>query len=50
MIRIGILSVAHGHAESYAAHLRAHPGVELVGLSRHLDRLLRYMGPQSAFR
>lgn len=28
----------------------AGPGVELVGLSRHLDRLLRYMGPQSVAR
>jgi predicted dehydrogenase len=33
MIRIGILSTAHGHAHSYAACLRAIAGVELVGVA-----------------
>lgn len=33
MTRIGILSVAHLHAASYAACLRALPGVELVGIA-----------------
>ena len=33
MTRIGILGVAHGHAHSYAACLRAAPGVELVGIA-----------------
>jgi predicted dehydrogenase len=33
MIRIGILNTAHGHAHSYAACLRAIPGVELVGVA-----------------
>jgi predicted dehydrogenase len=33
MTRIGILGVAHGHAFSYAACLRAVPGVELVGVA-----------------
>ncbi len=33
MIRIGILSTAHGHAGSYAVGLRAIPGVEVVGLA-----------------
>ncbi|MDP9481924.1 MAG: Gfo/Idh/MocA family oxidoreductase, partial [Chloroflexota bacterium] len=31
-IRIGILSLAHHHAESYLALLRQMPGVDLVGL------------------
>jgi predicted dehydrogenase len=30
--RIGILSFAHGHANSYAAALRRIPGVELIGI------------------
>ena len=33
MIRIGILSAAHGHAHSYAACLREIAGVELIGLA-----------------
>jgi len=33
MIRIGILNTAHGHAQSYAACLRAIAGVELVGVA-----------------
>ena len=33
MIRIGMLSTAHGHAQSYAACLRAIDGVELVGVA-----------------
>lgn len=33
MIRIGILSTAHGHAHSYAAGLRTIAGVELVGVA-----------------
>jgi len=33
MIRIGLLSTAHGHAHSYAACLRAIDGVELVGVA-----------------
>jgi len=33
MIRIGILSTAHGHAHSYAACLRAIANVELVGVA-----------------
>ncbi|HJZ45995.1 MAG TPA: Gfo/Idh/MocA family oxidoreductase [Roseiflexaceae bacterium] len=33
MIRIGILSTAHGHANSYAASLRAIAGVDLVGVA-----------------
>jgi predicted dehydrogenase len=33
MIRIGILSTAHGHAHSYATCLRTIPGVELVGVA-----------------
>jgi len=33
MIRIGILSTAHGHAQSYAACLRALDGVELIGVA-----------------
>ncbi|MFZ0505509.1 MAG: hypothetical protein WAM44_17455, partial [Chthoniobacterales bacterium] len=32
-MRIGILSIAHLHAEGYQANLRAIPGVELVGFS-----------------
>ena len=32
-MRIGILSVAHLHAEAYQANLRAVPGVDLVGFS-----------------
>jgi predicted dehydrogenase len=32
-MRIGILSVAHLHAEGYQANLRAIPGVDLVGFS-----------------
>jgi hypothetical protein len=32
-IRIGILSFAHLHAESYQANLRGISGVELVGFS-----------------
>jgi predicted dehydrogenase len=35
-MRIGILSVAHLHAEGYQANLRAIPGVDLVGFS-HAD-------------
>jgi predicted dehydrogenase len=33
MIRIGILSTAHGHAHSYATCLRTIPDVELVGVA-----------------
>jgi predicted dehydrogenase len=33
MIRIGILSAAHGHAHSYATCLRALAGVELIGVA-----------------
>jgi predicted dehydrogenase len=33
MIRIGILSAAHGHAHSYADCLRAIADVELVGVA-----------------
>ena len=33
MIRIGMLSTAHGHAHSYAAGLRAIAGVELIGVA-----------------
>ncbi len=33
MTRIGILSVAHLHASSYAAALQQLPGVEFVGVS-----------------
>src|ERR1700712_5169631 len=33
MIRIGILSAAHGHANSYATGLRQIDGVELVGIA-----------------
>jgi predicted dehydrogenase len=33
MIRIGMLSAAHGHAHSYAACLRSIDGVELVGVA-----------------
>ena len=32
-LKIGVLSFAHMHAASYAAALRAHPGVDLVGVS-----------------
>jgi predicted dehydrogenase len=32
MVNIGILSAAHGHANSYAAQLRAMPNTTLVGL------------------
>jgi predicted dehydrogenase len=32
-VRIGILSVAHVHADAYQANLRAIPGVDLVGFS-----------------
>jgi predicted dehydrogenase len=32
-LRIGILSVAHMHADSYVSNLRAVPGVELIGFS-----------------
>ncbi|HWQ15292.1 MAG TPA: Gfo/Idh/MocA family oxidoreductase [Roseiflexaceae bacterium] len=38
MIRIGMLSVAHIHADSYAACLRAIPGVELVGVADDAER------------
>jgi predicted dehydrogenase len=33
MIRVGILSAAHGHAQSYAGCLRAIAGVELIGIA-----------------
>jgi len=32
-LKIGILSFAHMHADSYAAALTAHPGVDFVGVS-----------------
>ncbi len=32
-LKIGILSFAHMHADSYAAALTAHPGVDLMGVS-----------------
>ena len=32
MLRIGILSTAHGHADSYADEVNAHPGAELAGV------------------
>jgi predicted dehydrogenase len=32
-MRIGILSIAHVHAEGYQANVRAIPGIELVGFS-----------------
>jgi len=32
-MRLGILSVAHLHADSYIANLRAMPGVEVVGIA-----------------
>lgn len=32
MLKIGILSTAHMHADSYAAEVNDHPGAELVGL------------------
>lgn len=32
-MRIGILSFAHLHAEAYIGHLRAIPGVEVIGLA-----------------
>ena len=43
-LRIGILSVAHVHAENYAAILKSLPGTELVGFSAE-DR---NSGPQFA--
>ena len=33
MIRIGILSVAHLHAEAYIGNLRANPNVEFIGIA-----------------
>ncbi|MBC7805769.1 MAG: Gfo/Idh/MocA family oxidoreductase, partial [Akkermansiaceae bacterium] len=32
MLKIGILSTAHMHADSYAAEVNGHPGAKLVGL------------------
>lgn len=32
MLKIGILGTAHGHADSYAAEVSAHPGAELIGV------------------
>jgi predicted dehydrogenase len=47
MVKLGILSAAHGHANSYAAQLRALPNTQLVGLwdsdaVRLADRSLAY--------
>ncbi len=32
-LRVGILSMAHMHSQSYASALAAHPGVEFVGIA-----------------
>ncbi|MBC8142596.1 MAG: Gfo/Idh/MocA family oxidoreductase [Armatimonadetes bacterium] len=32
MLKIGILGTAHGHADSYAEEVNAHPGAELIGV------------------
>jgi predicted dehydrogenase len=34
-VRIGMLSFAHGHANSYAASLKQLPGVQLIGIHDH---------------
>jgi predicted dehydrogenase len=44
MIRIGLLSTAHGHAHSYATCLKAIPGVELVGIADDAARGTAFAG------
>ena len=50
MVKIGVLSMAHGHALSYAAHLRRLPDAELVGIwdddpERRADGARRFEAP-----
>jgi predicted dehydrogenase len=48
MIRIGMLGVAHGHAHSYAACLKALDGVQLVGVADDDPALARGFAAQHA--
>jgi predicted dehydrogenase len=49
-MRIGILSVAHLHAEGYQANLRAIPGVDLVGFSHEDSEEGRLFAEKSQLR
>lgn len=43
MIRLGIMSVAHLHAEGYVHNIRAAQDVELIGIAdEHVDRRLKF--------
>lgn len=50
MIRVGILSFAHLHAEAYVQNLRAAPGVELIGIADDNAARGRYFAEQFGVR